>query len=48
MWRIAGSNRWPLACHASALPTELIPHISLILKTPRFTDRDNHRMLQMY
>ena len=25
-WRIAGSNRWPLACHASALPAELIPH----------------------
>ena len=25
-WRIPGSNRWPLACHASALPAELIPH----------------------
>ena len=27
-WRIAGSNCWPLACHASALPAELIPHIT--------------------
>mgnify|MGYP007022315526 CR=1 FL=1 len=24
-WSIAGSNRWPLQCHWSALPTELIP-----------------------
>ena len=26
-WRIAGSNRWPLACHASALPAELNPQM---------------------
>jgi hypothetical protein len=25
-WRIPGSNRSPLTCHASALPDELIPH----------------------
>ena len=24
-WRITGSNRWPPACKAGALPTELIP-----------------------
>src|SRR5574343_1031676 len=24
-WRYAGSNRGPLACHASALPAELYP-----------------------
>ena len=25
-WRITGSNRWPPACKAGALPAELIPH----------------------
>ena len=25
-WRIPGSNRWPLACHASALPNHLETH----------------------
>ena len=25
-WRIAGSNRWPLACHASALPNGIETH----------------------
>ena len=30
MWRIPGSNRLPLACHASALPIELIPLMFLI------------------
>ena len=25
-WRWAGSNRWPPACKAGALPTELHPH----------------------
>ena len=25
-WRITDSNRWPPACKAGALPTELIPH----------------------
>ena len=28
-WRIAGSNRWPQACKARALPAELIPHTTL-------------------
>ena len=27
-WRLAGSNRWPPACKAGALPAELNPHIS--------------------
>ena len=27
-WRYAGSNRRPLACHASALPAELYPRRS--------------------
>src|SRR5580658_9455136 len=27
-WSQAGSNRRPLACHASALPAELWPHLS--------------------
>ena len=26
-WRLTGSNRWPLACKASALPAELNLHI---------------------
>ena len=26
-WRWGGSNSWPLACKASALPAELHPHI---------------------
>ena len=25
-WRLAGSNRWPPACKAGALPAELNPH----------------------
>ena len=25
-WRIGELNPWPLECHSSALPTELIPH----------------------
>ena len=28
-WRLAGSNRWPPACKAGALPAELNPHIHL-------------------
>ena len=27
-WRVPGSNRWPPACKAGALPAELNPHIS--------------------
>ena len=30
-WRLAGSNRWPPACKAGALPAELNPHIFTIL-----------------
>jgi hypothetical protein len=26
-WRLSGSNRRPLACHASALPAELSPRV---------------------
>ena len=26
-WRLAGSNRWPPACKAGALPAELNPHM---------------------
>ena len=26
-WRLAGSNRWPPACKAGALPAELNPHL---------------------
>ena len=31
-WRLAGSNRWPPACKAGALPAELNPHIHSQLK----------------
>ena len=27
-WRLTGSNRWPPACKAGALPAELIPHFA--------------------
>ena len=30
-WRLAGSNRWPPACKAGALPAELNPHLWLPL-----------------
>ena len=30
-WRLAGSNRWPPACKAGALPAELDPQISFAL-----------------
>ena len=36
-WRLAGSNRWPPACKAGALPAELNPHIlfrSLPIESP--------------
>ena len=29
-WRLAGSNRWPPACKAGALPAELNPRISFV------------------
>ena len=31
-WRLAGSNRWPPACKAGALPAELNPHIHFSFK----------------
>ena len=31
-WRLAGSNRWPPACKAGALPAELNPHIHSLCK----------------
>src|ERR1700735_1463907 len=34
-WSQAGSNRRPLACHASALPAELWPHVEAGDVTPR-------------
>ena len=42
-WRLAGSNRWPPACKAGALPAELNPQISsLVLKWWAKMD-SNHR-----
>ena len=42
-WRLAGSNRWPPACKAGALPAELNPHIHpLFLKWWAKMD-SNHR-----
>ena len=32
-WRVPGSNRWPPACKAGALPAELTPHIVEIKPT---------------
>ena len=29
-WRLPGSNRWPPACKAGALPAELTPHIRFL------------------
>ena len=31
-WRLAGSNRWPPACKAGALPAELNPRICLDIR----------------
>lgn len=31
VWRISDLNRWPIACKAIALPTELIPRIKLVV-----------------
>ena len=38
-WRIRGSNPWPPACKAGALPAELIPHILVFLRTYCVTAR---------
>ena len=32
-WRVPGSNRWPPACKAGALPAELTPHVVEIKPT---------------
>ena len=41
-WRVPGSNRWPPACKAGALPAELTPHRGSILKWWAKMD-SNHR-----
>ena len=33
-WRLAGSNRWPPACKAGALPAELNPHLFPLRSLP--------------
>ena len=41
-WRLAGSNRWPPACKAGALPAELNPHIFLsALSRPQKLNNDH-------
>ena len=41
-WRVPGSNRWPPACKAGALPAELTPHRGSSLKWWAKMD-SNHR-----
>ena len=41
-WRVPGSNRWPPACKAGALPAELTPHRGFIQKWWAKMD-SNHR-----
>ena len=38
-WRWTGSNRWPPACKAGALPAELHPHIILKVRTLKIKQR---------
>ena len=40
-WRLTGSNRWPHACKARALPTELSPHLSNLLQR---SDKCEHQV----
>ena len=43
-WRLAGSNRWPPACKAGALPAELNPHLFPSLLKKWWAKMDsNHR-----
>ncbi len=46
-WRLAGSNRWPPACRAGALPAELNPHESVYKKCLEtllyYTDADTDK-----
>ena len=43
-WRVPGSNRWPPACKAGALPAELTPHRVFTLKELWWAKMDsNHR-----
>src|SRR5450631_4554527 len=42
-WSQAGSNRRPLACHASALPAELWPHMEAREVTLRGPVRQENR-----
>ena len=41
-WRVPGSNRWPPACKAGALPAELTPHRGFFMKWWAKMD-SNHR-----
>ena len=41
-WRVPGSNRWPPACKAGALPAELTPHWDSCMKWWAKMD-SNHR-----
>ena len=43
-WRWGGSNSWPPACKAGALPAELHPHFRVSLGFSSFSLR--HRLLQ--
>ena len=38
-WRVPGSNRWPPACKAGALPAELTPHTKRFIRSggPKWT-----------
>ena len=43
-WRVPGSNRWPPACKAGALPAELTPHLRFFLLLKWWAKMDsNHR-----
>ena len=47
-WRIAGSNRWPPACKAGALPAELIPHFNFwSLKTKQVININNNYFIRL-
>ncbi len=43
-WSLAGSNRWPPACKAGALPAELRPRIYLIESRPLKTEQSKDEM----
>ena len=45
-WRLAGSNRWPPACKAGALPAELNPHLDAP-STPSKLNNVNSQALRL-